>query len=115
MSRSMPDSSRAAGRERLRVVVEGTFDVAAARALQRILCGEAAVVDFSRARDIDDVALAQLATAVGGGGTDVALRGLPVHCERLLKYLGATLGAPSTRRGRGEDPPEDEAFTTGCA
>jgi hypothetical protein len=73
------------------IVVEGTFDVAAASALQQLVRGEPAVIDFSRARDIHDVALAQLAT--GLAGAEVTLRGLPVHHERLLRYLGTAPGA----------------------
>jgi hypothetical protein len=94
-----PGRSGAAG-ARVRIVVEGTFDVAAARALHKLLRGESAVIDFSRAREIHDLALAQLAFAVDGAHTaGVTLRGLPVHSERILRYLGTTLGASSSTRG----------------
>jgi hypothetical protein len=87
-------------RAALHIAIEGRFDLAAAHALRTLLRGEHVVVDFSRARDVDDVALAHLVSISG----EIELHGLPVHSERLLRYLGATSGTAA----REDDSSEGE-------
>lgn len=49
---------------------------------------EVLVVDLSRARDLDDAVVAQLAQALRCVAGYVELRGLSLHQRRLLRYLG---------------------------
>ncbi len=62
------------------------------------------LLDFSRAWDVADLALAVLAATIAAPRRpQVVLRGLTHHQERMLRYLGldgAVLGAPSL-----DDPP----------
>jgi hypothetical protein len=76
------------------IVVEGTFDEAAAQALRAcFLTGSAHVVlVFGQAREIHDSALARLAAEISGvGAVIVSVRGLALHQERMLRYLGIEL------------------------
>ena len=49
---------------------------------------EVLVVDLSRARDLDDAVVAQLAEALRCVAGSVEFRGLSLHQRRLLRYLG---------------------------
>lgn len=70
--------------------LDGDFGPVAARALLReargLPPGEGFVVDFSDTTVVEDVAVAFLAEALAG--RPYRLRGLSVHHERLLRYLG---------------------------
>lgn len=76
------------------VVIEGTFDEAAAGTLRACFLKGAAhvILDFGQAREIHDSALARLAMEISAAGTrTVSVRGLSVHQERMLHYLGVEL------------------------
>ncbi len=77
------------------VVIEGTFDEAAARALSACFLRGAVhvILDFGQAREIHDSALARLAAEISGAGAPaaVSVRGLSLHQERMLRYLGMDL------------------------
>jgi hypothetical protein len=91
-----------------RIFVESMFDEAAACVLGCMLKGdERTVLDFSRARAVDDAALAHLVRAAGGAGApEVLLCGLDHHHERLLSYLGAKLAKlPAAGEDTGDDDP----------
>lgn len=81
------------------IFVEEIFDPVAARALHARLGEMAAVanvvLDFSRARAVDDSGLALLAGgATASDGPAIRFRGLSRHQERMLRYLGVN---PSPR------------------
>ena len=73
------------------IAVSGLFDAEAAIKLRDLLADQSlstgAVIDFSKAFDISDVALAALAT-MGSKGT-LGFRGISEHQRRLLRYLAA--------------------------
>jgi hypothetical protein len=76
------------------VVIEGTFDEAAARALSACFLNgaEHVILDFGQARAIHDCALARLAAEISGADAPtVSVRGLSLHHERMLRYLGVGL------------------------
>ena len=83
--------------------VAGSFGPAAASEVQAWLAElppeACAVLDFSLAAQVSDLALAVLARALEAPRhPHVALRGLTVHHERMLRYLGVDrtfLDAPS--------------------
>lgn len=79
------------------VAIRGLFDAPAAARL-RAACMEAArtnhakriVVDFSRATEITDIALAILIEQqVAGEGPRLRFRGLSKRHNRMLRYLGS--------------------------
>jgi len=82
------------------IFVEEVFDPVAARALHARLDEMSSVtrvvLDFSRAREVEDSGLALLAGGVAASARlAVRFRGLSRHQERMLRYLGvnpATLG-----------------------
>ncbi len=80
--------------------IDGAFDLDAARDLletETALPGGAGlVVDLSEAYRVDDFAVAFLATALTGT-RPFRLRGLPGHHERLLRYMGLSSRADSSR------------------
>jgi anti-anti-sigma regulatory factor len=89
------------------ISVEGPFDIAAASALRNRVAAVApdghVVVDLARARDIQDLALASLASGLVEDHRDVQFRGLSHHQERMLRYLGLgarALGLAPTATGR---------------
>lgn len=93
-----------APREHVFVEVKGTFDAAAARALDAAFLGGVSdvTIDFSRASWIDPLALAMLADELAHGERTVKVLGLARHHERLLRYLGAPLAdAPGDATGNG--------------
>lgn len=49
---------------------------------------EVLAVDLSRARDLDDAVVAQLADGIRCVAGRIEFRGLSLHQRRLLKYLG---------------------------
>jgi hypothetical protein len=59
-----------------------------ARKLRLLGRMEVLVVDLSRARDLDDAFVAQLAEVLWGIAGRVEFRGLSLHQRRLLRYLG---------------------------
>jgi hypothetical protein len=83
--------------------ITGAFDPIAASRLRARLAevppDTCVVLDFSRAREVADLALAVLAAALATTRHPrVLLRGLTQHQERMLRYLGVdhvVLGAPS--------------------
>jgi hypothetical protein len=73
--------------------IAGTFDAIAAMRLGATLAEltpeGAAVLDFSRAQEVTDLALGVLATAISESRHPrLVLRGLTHHHERMLQYLG---------------------------
>ena len=86
----------AEGQSEVRLEVTGNFDGPAALSLSRTLCELASrevVVDFSHARQMQDLAVAILAKAIK---ENVRLEGLGLHHERLLRYCGVRTEARST-------------------
>jgi hypothetical protein len=79
------------------ISVDGIFDAPAATALLKRLAemtpGERIVLDFSRARDVYDFAVAVIAHGLASEGIKVQYRGLMHHQERMLHYLGLDSGA----------------------
>jgi anti-anti-sigma regulatory factor len=83
--------------------LEGTFDLPAARVLEKSLerlgAGGGVRLDFTRVRQFNDFAVAVLAQAllrVAGSGVEV--EGLSLHQVRLLRYFG--VGNEVFRRAR---------------
>jgi hypothetical protein len=80
---------------------EGTFDSSEASRLagwlREVPVQEPLVVDFGAARDCHDHGLAAIASALTGR-TQVTVRGLSRHQEKLLRYFGLDLGGPSGPR-----------------
>jgi hypothetical protein len=74
------------------ISVEGVFDAPAASLLLKRLTAmtpaEAIVLDFSRARDVYDFAVAVIAHGLASEGISARYRGLMHHQERMLHYLG---------------------------
>jgi hypothetical protein len=81
-----------AGREDLVVHVEGTFDPMAASALHARLRDKGStgpiVLDFSRAREVYDLALALVVHGLVSDGIRARFRGMSAHHSRMLRYLG---------------------------
>ncbi len=78
------------------IPIQGVFDAPAATELLRTIRAagrrpEAVVLDFSRARDVYDFAVAVIAHGLASEGISAQYRGLMRHQERMLQYLG--LGA----------------------
>ena len=75
----------------------GTFDGEAARDLLNLVRREAErdiVIDLASVRGFDEVGVAALARLVEGSDDQrIVLRGLTTHQRRILRYLGARLGA----------------------
>jgi hypothetical protein len=78
------------------ISIEGVFDAPAASALLKRLTamtpGEPLVLDFSRARDVYDFAVAVIAHGLASEGISARYRGLMHHQERMLHYLGFETG-----------------------
>ncbi len=76
------------------VRVSGVFDVFAAARLTALLVrgattdGARVVIDFSRVREISDVALATLVDHQDEHQVRLRLRGLSQRHNRMLRYLG---------------------------
>ncbi len=74
------------------ISIDGIFDTQAASALRESLAAMTpagpVVLDFSRARDVHDFALAVIAHGLAADGITARYRGLLRHQERLLHYLG---------------------------
>ena len=74
------------------ISIGGVFDTKAAYALRKSLAesspSEPVLLDFSRARDVYDFALAVLAHGLVSDGITARYCGLMHHQERLLHYLG---------------------------
>jgi hypothetical protein len=80
--------------------IEGVFDPIAGTALgARLATGGAqpTVLDFSRARDVSDLALAVLAHGMAKDGIAARFRGLSHHHERMLRYVGLDVLTASHR------------------
>ena len=79
------------------ISIEGVFDAPAASALLERLKAmtpdEPLVLDFSRARDVYDFAVAVIAHGLASEGISARYRGLMHHQERMLHYLGFETGA----------------------
>lgn len=88
--------------------VDGTFDPQAALRLSgwlgEVPVGAELTLDFSRARDLQDIGLAAMAGPLAGHGP-LHVRGLSYHQRRLLRYLGVDLGTDELVRAG-----DDEAF-----
>jgi len=74
------------------IAIDGIFDTHAASILRKQLTGmapaEPILLDFSRARDVYDFALAVIAHGLASDGITARYRGLMHHQERMLHYLG---------------------------
>ena len=74
------------------ITIDGVFDTPAATALRRRLADgaplEPVLLDFTRARDVYDFALAFIAHGLVTDGIAARYRGLTHHHERMLHYLG---------------------------
>ena len=81
--------------EELWVAVEGTLDPMAASELRSRLAGtdRRVVFDFGRAREVHDLGLAVLAHGLAADGIPARFRGLSLHQERMLRYLGLDAAA----------------------
>ena len=82
--------------------ISGPFDPLAASRLRARLeelpSGSHAVIDFARATEVSDLALAVLASTLAARPSrGVVLRGLARHQERLLRYLGIDASAKEPR------------------
>lgn len=88
--------------------VDGTFDPQAALRLSgwlgEVPVGAELTLDFSRARDLQDIGLAAMAGPLAGHGP-LHVLGLSYHQRRLLRYLGVDLGTDELVRAG-----DDEAF-----
>lgn len=73
------------------VAIGGTFDNKAAFELRKRIADRPdsgpVILDFTRARDVDDFALAVVAHGLVSDGVPVRFRGLMHHQERMLRYL----------------------------
>lgn len=92
---------RSAKEERV-IVMDGTFDVPAAKrvgqALERARPGDSLRIDVARVSDFQDFGLAVLAQALAEtSAARVAVRGLRTHQIRILRYFGVD---PERPRGR---------------
>ncbi len=78
------------------IPIDGVFDTQAASALRKRLMeeppAEPVMLDFSRARDVYDFALAVIAHGLASEGISARYRGLMHHQERMLNYLGFDAG-----------------------
>ena len=78
-------------RERTLIMLEGVFDVPAARRLAEELdearYGEVRI-DMTRVREFHDFGVALLAQTIAGRRSPTAVLGLHDHHLRLLRYLG---------------------------
>ncbi len=76
------------------IEVDGILDHLAAARIARCLCelppAAPLVIDFSRAEDLPDVGVAEIARELVGH-SGVAVRGLGRHQLRLLRYCGLKL------------------------
>lgn len=81
------------------IQVDGTLDHQAAARIARCVCdlppAAPLVIDFSRADDLPDVGVAEIAKWLAGH-PGVEVRGLGRHQLRLLRYCGLQL-APERR------------------
>lgn len=80
------------------IPIQGIFDAPAATELLSAIRAaarrpEAIVLDFSRARDVYDFAVAVIAHGLASEGIGAQYRGLMRHQERMLQYLGLVAGA----------------------
>ncbi len=77
--------------ERTEILLEGVFDVPAARRLAEQLdearYGEVRI-DMTRVREFHDFGVALLAQTIAGRASPTAVIGLHDHHLRLLRYLG---------------------------
>jgi anti-anti-sigma regulatory factor len=75
------------------IVVTGVFDGEAAAKLRAMFLASSAsaptsvVIDFSRAREITDIALAALVDARRKGSVQLRIRGLSERHNRMLRFL----------------------------
>lgn len=94
----------------LLIRLDGTFDLGAAREIQRALAelpeGSEAYLDLSQVRDFHDRGVAVLADAIKASGRSISVRGLRQHQYRMLRYLGVEPGVldPGLSPRRGPPP-----------
>jgi hypothetical protein len=86
--------------------IDGTFDPQAALRLSgrldEVPVGSEVILDFSRARELQDLGLAAVAGPLAGHGP-LHVFGLSHHQRRLLRYLGVDLGPPEELEHAGDD------------
>lgn len=103
----MMDVTRGA-RGEIVIRVDGTFDPQAALRLSgwlgEVPVGAEVVLDFSRARELQDLGLAAMAGPLADHAP-LQVLGLSHHQRRLLRYLGVDLGAEELAQVG-----DDEAF-----
>jgi hypothetical protein len=91
-------------RGELVIRVEGTFDSTEASRLagwlREVPVDEALVVDFGGTRHCHDFGLAAIANELGGR-SQVTVRGISRHQEKLLRYFGVELGGSVPSRAAG--------------
>jgi hypothetical protein len=79
------------------IPIEGAFHPMAAAALRTrigtLRSAARLVIDFTRAREVSDLAIAVLAHGLVSDRVAVRLRGLSQHHERMLRYLGIEVAA----------------------
>jgi anti-anti-sigma regulatory factor len=96
--------------ERDMISIDGIFDPTAASALRlRVAASHdtrPVVVDFSRAREVDNLGIVELAHGLASDGIAVQLRGLSHHHERMLQYLGLDQVIASRGGAAAEPAPE---------
>jgi hypothetical protein len=78
------------------IAIDGVFDTQAAATLRSRLAeappADVVTLDFSRARDVYDFALAVIAHGLASVGIRARYQGLMHHQERMLNYLGFDAG-----------------------
>lgn len=77
------------------IAIDGAFDAQAARRLtgwlHEVPLGAPLVLDFTRARDLQDFGLAAVARDLAQRGNELVVRGLGRHQRRMLRYFGVNL------------------------
>lgn len=71
--------------------LEGTLDAAAALMLRQALdevTAPSLVIDFTRVREFQDLAVAVLSPAINAAGRDVRIAGVGTHHARMFRYFG---------------------------
>lgn len=92
----------------LLIRLDGVFDLAAAREIQRALVelpdGSEVYLDLSQVREFHDRGVAVLADAIKASGRSISVRGLRQHQYRMLRYLGVEPGALDPGLSSRQDP-----------
>jgi hypothetical protein len=102
---SLDEGTMSESSECLTISVEGRFDISAMERVRRELAQVGArsfvQVDITRARDVEDAAVALLAGLMLVRRDRIQVKGLRQHQARLLAYLGVALESWGEGRGDG--------------